>query len=71
VFQRGRYQIPLPIRCRPGFGARNSAAGQFDQIVLTTMIYNTFLALRGSFLVERCFSLPTGKVSGWPDLAAS
>ena len=26
VFRRGRYYIPPPIRCRPGFGVRNSAS---------------------------------------------
>lgn len=50
VFQRGRYQIPLPIRCRPRFGTRNSAAGQFGQIVFRTMMYKTFLTLREGFL---------------------
>ena len=32
VSQRGRFQIPLPIRCQLGFGARNSVAGSLDQI---------------------------------------
>ena len=64
VFQRGRCQIPLPIRCRPGFGAPNSAAGQFGKIVLRTMMHHAFLTLKGGFLAVDKVFFPADRGSG-------
>ena len=75
VSQRGRFQIPLPIRCQLGFGARNSVAGSLRKSNPSDCSTIDFRHCKDTFWTPKdAFPLPTGEMrrgEPWPDLAAS